>query len=153
MTPHGSAQGGVIEAALQTLHLTYRPWHLVGHARPRLPVGTVADVEYSAEEYEVLCEAAAAGGRESHRLRLPCPVFRPGMYLRAVVVGHDADDDLYVPERRGGNAHARGRSSKLPESCCVLSHVFACIYRYYTRVVRTRSNLRSGTTGVCVRQV
>jgi len=41
---------------------------------------------------------ASLTGKQINRIKLPCPVFRDGMFLRAKIVGFDVEEQVYTLE-------------------------------------------------------
>jgi len=108
-----SKHGGGFSKALQALHHLYRPHHHANHPTSRFHLGVECEVAYHATAYTLTCEVARANSNlssgTSSRMRkrgsvgertvrvvpLPCPVFRPHMYLRATIKAYYAIRDTY----------------------------------------------------------
>jgi len=108
-----SKHGGGFSKALQYLHHLYRPHHHANHPTSRFHLGVECEVAYHATAYTLTCEVAHAnsnlssggspvrpkrgsvGERTVRVVPLPCPVFRPHMYLRAIIKAYDAIRDTY----------------------------------------------------------
>lgn len=73
-------------------HHLYRPHHHHNHPPARFHNDIVAEVSYDAS-IEVLVVNSA--GKQVNKVTLPCPVFRPGMYLRAKIKGFDMENQAY----------------------------------------------------------
>lgn len=70
---------------LSVFHHLYRPHHNHNHVTHMYHLGVEAEVTYS-EEYEVVARYKREDRIVETKLKLPCPVFKKNMFLRARIV-------------------------------------------------------------------
>jgi hypothetical protein len=77
------------------MHHLYRPHHHPNHPPPRFHNGIEAEILYDASFHIEVSFKGPNGEEVRNHLKMPCPVFRPGMFLRAKILDWDDEHECY----------------------------------------------------------